>query len=144
MSDSLLQRSVTTAVARNLATTSKTRPMMMSITPRHLLHLLPLEFQPRQDLVLVDVGGAAAHRVLHVARVKPEGRIRAQHRPLVDIRKGQRSAPRPLGAGISRQDRNREQAGSSNQRDAKHLKPSCQDYTPRPAERSGCQARSSG
>jgi CRP-like cAMP-binding protein len=41
MSDNLLQRSVTTAVARNLATTSKTRPMMMSITPRHLLHLLP-------------------------------------------------------------------------------------------------------
>ena len=41
MSDSLLQRSVTTAVARNLTTTSKTRPMMMSITPRHLLHLLP-------------------------------------------------------------------------------------------------------
>jgi hypothetical protein len=41
MTDSLLQRSVTTAVARNLATTSKTRPMMMSITPRHLLHLLP-------------------------------------------------------------------------------------------------------
>jgi len=41
MSDSLLQRSVTTAVARNLATTTKTRPMMMSITPRHLLHLLP-------------------------------------------------------------------------------------------------------
>jgi CRP-like cAMP-binding protein len=41
MSDSLLQRSVTTSVARNLATTSKTRPMMMSITPRHLLNLLP-------------------------------------------------------------------------------------------------------
>jgi CRP-like cAMP-binding protein len=41
MSDSLLQRSVTTAVARNLATTTKTRPMMMSITPRHLLQLLP-------------------------------------------------------------------------------------------------------
>ena len=41
MSDNLLQRSVTTAVARNLATTSKTRPMMMSITPRHLLQLLP-------------------------------------------------------------------------------------------------------
>ena len=41
MNDNLLQRSVTTAVARNLATTSKTRPMMMSITPRHLLHLLP-------------------------------------------------------------------------------------------------------
>ena len=41
MSDSLLQRSVTTAVARNLATTSKTSPKMMSITPRHLLRLLP-------------------------------------------------------------------------------------------------------
>ena len=41
MSDSLLQRSVTTAVARNLATTTKTTPKMMSITPRHLLNLLP-------------------------------------------------------------------------------------------------------
>lgn len=41
MSDSLLQRSVTTAVARNLANTAKTRPQMMSITPRHLLRLLP-------------------------------------------------------------------------------------------------------
>ena len=41
MSDSLLQRSVTTAVARNLATTTKTNPKMMSITPRLLLSLLP-------------------------------------------------------------------------------------------------------
>lgn len=41
MSDSLLQRSVTTAVARNLATTTKTSPQMMSITPRWLLSLLP-------------------------------------------------------------------------------------------------------
>jgi CRP-like cAMP-binding protein len=41
MSDSLLQRSVTTAVARNLATTTKTSPKMMSITPRWLLSLLP-------------------------------------------------------------------------------------------------------
>src|SRR3984885_7700169 len=41
MSDSLLQRSVTTSVARNLANTTKTRPMMMSITPRWLLSLLP-------------------------------------------------------------------------------------------------------
>jgi CRP-like cAMP-binding protein len=41
MSDSLLQRSVTTAVARNLAHTTKTRPQMMSITPRWLLSLLP-------------------------------------------------------------------------------------------------------
>ncbi len=41
MSDGLLQRSVTTSVARNLASTTKTRPMMMSITPRWLLGLLP-------------------------------------------------------------------------------------------------------
>ena len=41
MSDSLLQRSVTTAVARNLANTTKTSPKMMSITPRWLLRLLP-------------------------------------------------------------------------------------------------------
>src|SRR5271169_4889647 len=41
MSDSLLQRSVTTAVARNLANTTKTSPKMMSITPRWLLSLLP-------------------------------------------------------------------------------------------------------
>ncbi len=41
MSASRLQRSVTTAVARNLATTTKTRPKMMSITPRWLLSMLP-------------------------------------------------------------------------------------------------------
>ena len=41
MSNSLLQRSVTTAVARNLATTTKTNPKMMSITLRLLLQLLP-------------------------------------------------------------------------------------------------------
>ena len=41
MSDNLLQRSVTTSVARNLATTTKTAPKMMSITPRFLLRLLP-------------------------------------------------------------------------------------------------------
>ena len=41
MSDSLLQRSVTTAVARNLANTTKTSPKMMSITPRWLLSQLP-------------------------------------------------------------------------------------------------------
>ena len=39
--NNLLQRSVTTAVARNLATTTKTNPKMMSITPRRLLSLLP-------------------------------------------------------------------------------------------------------
>ncbi len=41
MSDSILQRSVTTAVARNLTTTTKTNPKMMSITPRWLLSQLP-------------------------------------------------------------------------------------------------------
>ena len=41
MSDSILQRSVTTAVAGNLATTTKTNPKMMSITPRWLLSQLP-------------------------------------------------------------------------------------------------------
>jgi CRP-like cAMP-binding protein len=41
MSASRLQRSVTTAVAKNLATTTKTSPKMMSITPRYLLSLLP-------------------------------------------------------------------------------------------------------
>src|SRR5512136_869733 len=41
MSDNLLQRSVTTEVARNLTTTTKTNPKMMSITPRWLLSQLP-------------------------------------------------------------------------------------------------------
>ncbi len=41
MSENVLQRSVTTAVARNLASTTKTTPKMMSITPRLLLSLLP-------------------------------------------------------------------------------------------------------
>jgi len=41
MSDNLLQRSVTTSVARNLANTTKTAPRMMSITPRYLLSMLP-------------------------------------------------------------------------------------------------------
>jgi hypothetical protein len=41
MSESLLQRSVTTTVARNLAHTTITSPKMMSITPRWLLSLLP-------------------------------------------------------------------------------------------------------
>jgi hypothetical protein len=41
MSNGLLQRSVTTSVAKNLADTTKTSPKMMSITPRWLLSLLP-------------------------------------------------------------------------------------------------------
>ena len=36
-----LQRSITTATARQLATTTKTAPQMGSITPRLLLKLLP-------------------------------------------------------------------------------------------------------
>ncbi|TLU85950.1 MAG: cyclic nucleotide-binding domain-containing protein [Chlorobium sp.] len=40
-SNSYLQRSVTTHVARNLANTTKTPPQMNSITPRWLLKLLP-------------------------------------------------------------------------------------------------------
>jgi hypothetical protein len=41
VSDNLLQRSVTTSTARNLANTTKTSPKMMSITPRWLLSLMP-------------------------------------------------------------------------------------------------------
>src|SRR5512137_1729402 len=41
MADNLVQRSVTTSVARNLASTTKTAPQLASITPRHLLNLLP-------------------------------------------------------------------------------------------------------
>src|SRR5580698_10236839 len=41
MSNGLLQRSVTTSVAKNLANTTKTSPKMMSITPRWVLSLLP-------------------------------------------------------------------------------------------------------
>jgi hypothetical protein len=74
MSDNLLQRSVTTSVARNLASTTKTSPKMMSITPRWLLSLLPwvqvdggtyrvnrtkVEL-PRAERIEVDVSGNAA------------------------------------------------------------------------------------
>src|ERR1700748_1506288 len=41
MAEARLQRSVTTSVARNLASTTKTRPKMQSITPRWLLSMLP-------------------------------------------------------------------------------------------------------
>ena len=75
MSDSLLQRSVTTAVAKNLANTTKTAPKMMSITPRWLLSLLPwvqvdggtyrvnrtkVELSKAQRIGVDVVGGAAA------------------------------------------------------------------------------------
>src|SRR4029453_18590389 len=41
MAETRLQRSVTTSVAKNLATTTKTSPKMQSITPRWLLSMLP-------------------------------------------------------------------------------------------------------
>ena len=74
MSNGLLQRSVTTSVARNLANTTKTSPKMMSITPRWLLSLLPwvqvnggtyrvnrtkVELT-KAERIGVDVSGAAA------------------------------------------------------------------------------------
>src|SRR5580704_3232114 len=74
MSNGLLQRSVTTSVAKNLANTTKTRPQMMSSTPRWLLSLLPwvqvdggtyrvnrtkVEL-PKAERIGVDFSGAAA------------------------------------------------------------------------------------
>jgi CRP-like cAMP-binding protein len=74
MSNGLLQRSVTTSVAKNLADTTKTSPKMMSITPRWLLSLLPwvhvhggtyrvnrtkVEL-PKAERIGVDVSGATA------------------------------------------------------------------------------------
>ena len=74
MSDNLLQRSVTTATARNLANTTKTSPKMMSITPRWSLCLLPwvqvdggtyrvnrtkVELS-KAERIGVDLGGGAA------------------------------------------------------------------------------------
>jgi CRP-like cAMP-binding protein len=74
MSNGLLQRSVTTSVARNLTTTTKTRPMMTSITPRLLLSQLPwvqaeggvyrvnrtkVEL-PKAERIQVDVSAGAA------------------------------------------------------------------------------------
>src|ERR1700679_660198 len=77
MSDSLLQRSVTTAVAGNLANTTKTSPKMMSITPRWLLSLLPW--------VQVDGG------TYRVNRTKVE--LSKAERIGVDIRDGAFSLP---------------------------------------------------
>jgi CRP-like cAMP-binding protein len=74
MSNGLLQRSVTTSVAKNLANTTKTSPKMMSITPRWLLSMLPwvqvdggtyrvnrtkVEL-PKAERIGVDVSGATA------------------------------------------------------------------------------------
>ncbi len=70
MSNGLLQRSVTTSVAKNLANTTKTRPQMMSITPRWLLSLLPW--------VQVDGG---TYRVNRTKVELPQGRTH-RHRLL--------------------------------------------------------------
>jgi CRP-like cAMP-binding protein len=74
MTDNLVQRSVTTSVAKNLASTTKTTPKMMSITPRWLLSLLPwvqvdggtyrvnrtkVEL-PRAERIGIDVTGGTA------------------------------------------------------------------------------------
>jgi hypothetical protein len=74
MSNGLLQRSVTTSVAKNLANTTKTSPKMMSITPRWLLSMLPwvqvdggtyrvnrtkVEL-PKAERIGVDISGATA------------------------------------------------------------------------------------
>ncbi len=81
MSDNLLQRSVTTAVARNLASTTKTSPKMMSITPRWLLSLLPW----------VQVQGG----IYRVNRTKVE--LPKAERIAVDVSQGQASfAPEAL------------------------------------------------
>ncbi|MFN7867960.1 MAG: cyclic nucleotide-binding domain-containing protein, partial [Planctomyces sp.] len=91
MSDNLLQRSVTTSVARNLASTTKTAPRMMSITPRYLLSMLPW--------VQVDGG------TYRVNRTKVE--LSKAERIPVDILDGARSfAPEalrsvPLFSGLS-------------------------------------------
>lgn len=77
MSDNLLQRSVTTVVARNLATTTKTSPKMMSITPRYLLKLLPW----------VQVNGGT----YRVNRTKVE--LSKAERIAVDISEGGASLP---------------------------------------------------
>ena len=77
MSDNLLQRSVTTTVARNLAHTTKTSPKMTSITPRLLLSLLPW----------VQVNGG----VYRVNRTKVE--LPKAERIGVDISDGRASFP---------------------------------------------------
>jgi hypothetical protein len=75
MADDLIQRSVTTKVARQLANTTKTPPQLTSITPRHLLSLLPwvhvdggtyrvnrtkVELQKAERVELTLADGAAA------------------------------------------------------------------------------------
>src|SRR5258708_3458414 len=77
MSDNLLQRSVTTSVARNLASTTKTSPKMMSITPRWLLSLLPW--------VQVDGGTYRVNRT--------KGELRRAERIEVDVSGNEASFP---------------------------------------------------
>ena len=85
MADNLLQRSVTTSVARNLANTTKTSPKMMSITPRWLLSQLPwvqvnggiyrvnrtkVEL-PKAERIGVDVSGGVASLLPEALRSVP-------------------------------------------------------------------------
>ena len=85
MSDNLLQRSVTTSTARNLANTTKTSPKMMSITPRWLLSLLPWvqvdggtyrvnrtrRELPKAERIGIDVSGGVASFVPESLRSVP-------------------------------------------------------------------------
>ena len=86
MSDNLLQRSVTTSVAKNLANTTKTPPKMMSITPRWLLSLLPW--------VQVDGG------TYRVNRTKVE--LSKAERIGVDVSGGRAPADQPRRTELSR------------------------------------------
>jgi CRP-like cAMP-binding protein len=90
MSNAVLQRSVTTSVARNLASTTKTSPKMASITPRLLLSQLPW----------VQVGGG----IYRVNRTKVE--LPKAERIEADVSAGAASLPReslrnvPLFSGL--------------------------------------------
>ena len=75
MAETNIQRSVTTATARNLATTTKTAPQMGSITPRLLLKLLPW----------VQVSGG----IFRVNRTKVE--LRKSERLTIEYHNGQPS-----------------------------------------------------
>ena len=93
MSDSLLQRSVTTSVAKNLANTTKTSPKMMSITPRWLLSLLTLGACPRRNLPRQpDEGRTDQGRTHRRRRLGGDGvvpaRIAAKRAPVLEAARG--------------------------------------------------------
>ena len=93
MADSNLQRSVTTATARRLATTTKTAPQMGSITPRLLLKLLPW----------VQVSGGT----FRVNRTKVELRKNDRPHPVCEWRAlvyGEEPEGHPAVLGVRRRD----------------------------------------